>query len=315
MLDIEEMNDKIKHLQKIFQKLPRTNRDCLISILRLLFKISRDFERNLMNPENLAIVFTPVVFRSQETLKNPKLLMEQLPKCQKVMRILIEHYPDFLHLKTVKVVASTSMSTNSLRKSFSQSDAFDDEKLKFLPKKRHSIDGSEKDLLESAKITFKKEKIIYSSRKPPKPPIKRWNHWKGKKNPTHLYHSRCCVCHLKIENEFKKIDERYYHESCLQCHQCKKLLTEDFHNSKNRITCKDCGPYESFNEEEIDLGICEVCKGVCVPEDTIVAFKKFFHVGECFRCSKCDKVELDVENYFDLLESPVCRNCYESVNK
>jgi hypothetical protein len=311
------MNEKIKHLQKFFQKIPIPNRDCLILILRLLFKISRDFEKNLMNPENLAIVFTPVIFRSHETLKNPKLLMEQLPKCQKVMKILIEHYPDFLHLKSVKSFSKT-LTSNSLRKSFSQFEAFDmeDENFKILPGKgRHSLDGSERDLLESAKRTYLKgkEKVVYSSRKPPKPPIKRFRHLKGKKNFTPVYLSRCCVCHLKVENKFKKIDERYYHESCFQCHQCKKLLHEDYHLSLNRITCRDCGPYKE--ENSVDLGICEVCKGVCVPEDTIVAFKKFFHIGECFRCSKCDNVELDVENYFDLLNSPVCRNCYESVNK
>ena len=276
-----------------------------------------------MNTDNLAIVFTPVVFRNENSLRNPKLFMEELPKCQKIMNLLIESYPylissDYENLDSLE---NESITVDIVKRKGSN---FNEETN--VPKLRHSLDGNliDDNETESDISEFLPKKILlYSTRKPPKPPIKRLDHIRGRgkslplqPNPDLLIQpkrNRCANCHLKIdldnEKSFKEIEyQQLYHHECFKCKICENQIQneEEYNFSKNRITCMKCGPYES---DELDLGICDICKSICSFDDSIFVLKKFYHEKECFRCSKCEN-NLKIENYETINGFPICKNCW-----
>eukprot|EP01080_Neovahlkampfia_damariscottae_P011744 gene11744-5082_t len=312
-IEIKEEKQKIETLKKIlFEKLPETNRECFVELLSLLYVIKENSTKNLMNTDNLAIVFTPVVFRNENSLRNPKIFMEELPKCQKVMISLIDYYPDLVSSKDRNDDSKVEISIDTVKQKRKGSNVEEDD-----IKNRYSLDP---DSLASEDISsfLPKKVVLYSTRKPPKTPIKRLDRIRGRgkslpvnPKPELLIKkkNRCANCHLVIqeENDFKKIEDQLYHIDCFNCTTCneKILQSEEVNFSKNRITCQKCGPYES---DELDLGICVICKAVCSLDDSILILKKFYHIKECFRCHLCEK-ELS-ESFQTFNNFPICDECF-----
>eukprot|EP01080_Neovahlkampfia_damariscottae_P008366 gene8366-191_t len=110
--DIKQEKEKIERLKIIFfDFLPKENRESFDLLLSLLHQITSNHSMTLMDPENLSIVFTPIIFKSEETSKNASLFMEHLPVCQKIMKTIISCFKDIFeknYLNTDPNVIDTS---------------------------------------------------------------------------------------------------------------------------------------------------------------------------------------------------------------
>ncbi|KAI1172599.1 rho GTPase activator Rga [Nemania sp. FL0916] len=56
-------SEKCDHLQKVFDHLPRSHRDCLEFLMFHLSRVASRESENLMTPRNLAVVFAPTIMR------------------------------------------------------------------------------------------------------------------------------------------------------------------------------------------------------------------------------------------------------------
>lgn len=95
MKSIENESDKIKEMKRLIQLLPNSNKNCLGILLKLLYEIQKNYLENMMNANNLAIVFgvTTLKFNYKNDI-TPSEIVKDAQQVTLVFEELILSYPN-----------------------------------------------------------------------------------------------------------------------------------------------------------------------------------------------------------------------------
>uniref|UniRef100_A0A5S6QQG4 LIM zinc-binding domain-containing protein n=1 Tax=Trichuris muris TaxID=70415 RepID=A0A5S6QQG4_TRIMR len=117
---------------------------------------------------------------------------------------------------------------------------------------------------------------------------------------------QCNGCGGRIlGSEFLSDLERYYHEDCLVCHNCRKALTDGFYDVSGANFCAKCF-------QETYLPRCSKCDFPITGSTATMIHGMLYH-PYCVRCQKCkDKACLEEVIVYD--KHFYCVECFESNN-
>jgi hypothetical protein len=89
MLNIEDSEEKLKTIAELFMKIPNECRILLRELLNLCDLVTKNKEKNLMSPENLAVVFGIGVLKTKDEMRNAS----DVQSIQKVYIELMHFHP------------------------------------------------------------------------------------------------------------------------------------------------------------------------------------------------------------------------------
>jgi hypothetical protein len=88
---LKNNEEKINFLKEIISFLPKVQKILLFYLLNLLKKISLNKSVNLMNEDNLAVVFAPNILKQKDDVN-----INDIKKCNNVVSIMIDLFPNYL---------------------------------------------------------------------------------------------------------------------------------------------------------------------------------------------------------------------------
>jgi chimaerin len=101
LLELTVMEDEKKmlvELVKLLKQLTIVRKELLCELIKLMIIIVDKSEVNKMNPENLATVIGVNIIRSLDAKSDPLIIMRDQKKIQRLFRILIEEYSNYVEL-------------------------------------------------------------------------------------------------------------------------------------------------------------------------------------------------------------------------
>jgi chimaerin len=101
LLELTKMEDEkqmLIELVKLLKQLTPVRKEMLCEIIKLMITIVNNEEVNKMNPDNLATVIGVNIIRSVDAKSDPLILMRDQKKIQRLFRILIENFTNYVDL-------------------------------------------------------------------------------------------------------------------------------------------------------------------------------------------------------------------------
>ncbi|XP_039268799.2 LIM/homeobox protein LMX-1.2-like [Styela clava] len=114
-----------------------------------------------------------------------------------------------------------------------------------------------------------------------------------------------CFDHI-VDKYYKYVDDKSWHENCVICNSCRKLLTISCFSKDSKLFCKNC--YERLKH-------CRRCfKEIC-KEELIIRVETYAYHVTCFVCEYCNCL-LHRGDRFHLLQGErtrkiCCKLCYD----
>jgi hypothetical protein len=110
--ELSDQSQQLGTIHQLISRLPELNHCVLERLLFHLARVALSEDSNLMDPNNLAIIFAPCLFRSK---KEPKAhdLVKELTKAQKVLHVIISEQVDRLNdnLENIAKFSSAALTT------------------------------------------------------------------------------------------------------------------------------------------------------------------------------------------------------------
>jgi chimaerin len=101
LLELTKMEDEkqmLIELVNLLKQLTPVRKEMLCEIIKLMITIVNNEEVNKMNPDNLATVIGVNIIRSVDAKSDPLILMRDQKKIQRLFRILIENFTNYVDL-------------------------------------------------------------------------------------------------------------------------------------------------------------------------------------------------------------------------
>ncbi|XP_077968853.1 LIM homeobox transcription factor 1-beta.1-like [Styela clava] len=114
-----------------------------------------------------------------------------------------------------------------------------------------------------------------------------------------------CCDHI-VDKYYKYVDDKSWHENCVICNSCRKLLTISCFSKNSKLFCKNC--YERLKH-------CRRCFKEISKEELIIRVETYVYHVTCFVCEYCNCLLHRGDRFYLLQEEGArkicCKLCYD----